>query len=569
MRKLLSILLVVMMCGSQIVCAADADELDAATNDEPICSLIELQEAIEQASEGDIIEISQTITFDEELSIVGMPDKKVILRPTEDFQSESLFFFDPIDCSVLFQNLSIEGNSNLITAIKSAMIFEDTDCDTTIELQHVTISGFADRAIVLRFGKAKIVDCEFFNNQMQYSSGGQISIKENASVEIYDSKIHDNICCTSGAGISNSGNLRIFNSLIENNSSNDRKNGSHSSGGGIENTLSGKCYIENSTIVRNSASGSGGGIINDGDLECVDTVIAENSATYCGADLLGYASVKYSNDFSWGDRKPLGWYRDFEGNRFDANRNITECYGAELSGDIDGSDGRYIFVYADEIPDPIPSIPDEPAPPQPPQESDNSNDHDDTPSKSHKPSHGASAPSTTTNPAPVPKLQCGEAVIDSTRSAKLSGYGDGQLHLEDSLTRAQMAKIIYGLLAENCIEKIGKSDDGFKDVTAEAWFYTAVSALHNAGVVNGVGGGNYNPNDTVTWAQIIAVLSRFVDEEDCTLQIISYSGWAYNAIKTAVSLKWIEDQPNFDADAVISRGEFVELVNHVLNLYRV
>ena len=214
-----------------------------------------------------------------------------------------------------------------------------------------------------------------------------------------------------------------------------------------------------------------------------------------------------------------------------------------------------------------PSDSDKPTPSQPPQESDNSNDHDDTPSKPYKPSHGASAPSTSTNPAPSQQLQCGEAVIDSTRSAKLAGYEDGLLHLEDSLTRAQMAKIIYGLLDENCIEKIGKSDDGFKDVTAEAWFYTAVSALHNAGVVNGVGGGNYNPNDTVTWAQIIAVLSRFVDEEDCTLQNIAYNGWAESVIKTAVSLKWIEDQSNFDANAVISRGEFVELVNHVLSLY--
>ncbi len=216
-----------------------------------------------------------------------------------------------------------------------------------------------------------------------------------------------------------------------------------------------------------------------------------------------------------------------------------------------------------------PSDSDKPTPSQPPQESDNSNDYDNTPSKPYNPSHGASAPSTSTNPAPVPKLQCGEAVIDSTRSAKLAGYGDGLLHLEDSLTRAQMAKIIYGLLDENCIEKIVKSNDGFNDVPAEAWFYTAVSALHNAGVVNGVGGGNYNPNDTVTWAQIIAVLSRFVTEEDCTLQNISYNGWAYNAIKTAVSLKWIEDQSSFDANAVISRGEFVELANHVLSLYRV
>lgn len=214
-----------------------------------------------------------------------------------------------------------------------------------------------------------------------------------------------------------------------------------------------------------------------------------------------------------------------------------------------------------------PSDSDKLTPSQPPQESDNSNDHDNTPSKPYKPSHGASAPSTSTNPAPAQKLQCGEAVIDSTRSAKLSGYGDGQLHLEDSLTRAQMSKIIYGLLDENCIEKIGKSNDGFNDVPAEAWFHAAVSTLYNAGVVNGVGGGNYNPNDTVTWAQIIAVLSRFVDEEDCTLHNITYNGWAESAIKTAVALQWIEDRSSFDANAVISRGEFVELVNHVLSLY--
>lgn len=200
-----------------------------------------------------------------------------------------------------------------------------------------------------------------------------------------------------------------------------------------------------------------------------------------------------------------------------------------------------------------------PEQPKPPQD-------DDTPAASEKPSHGHSRPSVSV-PAPAPKLQCGEAVIDSTRSAKLSGYGDGQLHLEDSLTRAQMSKIIYGLLDENCIEKIGKSNDGFNDVPAEAWFHAAVSTLYNAGVVNGVGGGNYNPNDTVTWAQIIAVLSRFVDEEDCTLHNIAYNGWAESAIKTAVALQWIEDRSSFDANAIISRGEFVELVNHVLSLY--
>jgi hypothetical protein len=64
------------------------------------------------------------------------------------------------------------------------------------------------------------------------------------------------------------------------------------------------------------------------------------------------------------------------------------------------------------------------------------------------------------------------------------------------------------------------------------------------------------------------VLSRFVDKQECDLQNIQYSGWAVDAVKTAVALGWIEDSADFNPDAVISRGELVELVNGMLELYR-
>jgi len=59
-----------------------------------------------------------------------------------------------------------------------------------------------------------------------------------------------------------------------------------------------------------------------------------------------------------------------------------------------------------------------------------------------------------------------------------------------------------------------------------------------------------------------------VEPQEYTLQHISYDGWAVNAIQTAVANDWIMDSPGFDPDAIISRGEFVQLVNGVLAMYQ-
>lgn len=83
-----------------------------------------------------------------------------------------------------------------------------------------------------------------------------------------------------------------------------------------------------------------------------------------------------------------------------------------------------------------------------------------------------------------------------------------------------------------------------------------------------MGNGRYSPNSYVTWSQLITVLTRFVQPQEYTLQNIQYSGWAQGAIQTAVANGWIEDRADFTPDAVISRGELVQLVNSVLELYR-
>ena len=209
-----------------------------------------------------------------------------------------------------------------------------------------------------------------------------------------------------------------------------------------------------------------------------------------------------------------------------------------------------------------------PTPAPEPTPTPDNDDDDDTPpvSRPSRPSRPAvSKPKPTT---PAPSLVCGNAVLDTSRSVVLQGYGDGLLHLEDSLTRAQMATILYRLLDEKSISEYGTAEAAFTDVPADMWCSRYVSTIAKAGIVAGVGNGSFYPNGKLTWAQILTVLSRFTEPKACTLQHIQYDGWAVEAVQTAVALGWIEDSADFDPNAIISRGEFMQLVNGVLALYR-
>ena len=208
-----------------------------------------------------------------------------------------------------------------------------------------------------------------------------------------------------------------------------------------------------------------------------------------------------------------------------------------------------------------------PAPAPEPTPTPDNEDDDTTPaSRPSRPSRPAvSKPKPT---APAPALVCGNAVLDTSRSVVLQGYGDGLLHLEDSLTRAQMATILYRLLDEKSIAAYETAEAAFTDVPADMWCSRYVSTIAKAGIVAGVGNGSFYPNGKLTWAQILTVLSRFTEPKACALQHIQYDGWAVEAVQTAVALGWIEDSADFDPNAIISRGDFAKLVNGVLALYR-
>ncbi len=229
------------------------------------------------------------------------------------------------------------------------------------------------------------------------------------------------------------------------------------------------------------------------------------------------------------------------------------------------------------------TTPQPPEQPQNPSDGDNSGDDNYTPPTDYRPSQrpiwpvvtvrptGDNKPQDQPNDIPVsvkPQLACNGAVIDTSRTVVLLGYGDGLTHEDDPLTRAQLATIIYRLLDDDAITKYRNAELAFTDVAADAWYAPYVRVIQAAKIVNGVGGGKYDSNGTVTWAQIITILTRFVEPQEYTLQHIQYHGWAVQAIQTAVANGWIKDRADFNPDSVIGRGELTQLINGVLALYR-
>lgn len=79
----------------------------------------------------------------------------------------------------------------------------------------------------------------------------------------------------------------------------------------------------------------------------------------------------------------------------------------------------------------------------------------------------------------------------------------------------------------------------FTDVSNQAWYYSAVAAMRDGGLVNGYDNGNFGPGDNITLSAICTILAR-VDGVDVTATAGEY--WAKKAIDYCVAQGYINPQ---------------------------
>jgi C-terminal peptidase prc len=85
----------------------------------------------------------------------------------------------------------------------------------------------------------------------------------------------------------------------------------------------------------------------------------------------------------------------------------------------------------------------------------------------------------------------------------LNGYEDGKFHPDDTLTRAQFVTLVASALDLPA----GKGGQ-YSDVQEGQWFAAPVSAMTDMGFLSGRGDGTFGPNDTITYQEMVTVLSN-------------------------------------------------------------
>ncbi|GAS80741.1 S-layer homology domain-containing protein [Paenibacillus amylolyticus] len=220
-----------------------------------------------------------------------------------------------------------------------------------------------------------------------------------------------------------------------------------------------------------------------------------------------------------------------------------------------------------------------------------------TPSSTTTPTPPTSAPPTTSTPVPTSKPFYNEKVnIDvikalveeansvpaitfkdvpvnapnakaielATKLGIIKGYKDGSFHANATVTRAEFATML--------VKALGLTSEGntnFRDTNGH-WAGEAIATLKASGIINGYLDGTFRPNQSISRAEIVAMLSKVLNtnlEKNAKFTDVS-GNWAEAEIDTLSDMGIVKGgtDGSFKPNAKASRAESLLIILRMLNI---
>jgi hypothetical protein len=158
----------------------------------------------------------------------------------------------------------------------------------------------------------------------------------------------------------------------------------------------------------------------------------------------------------------------------------------------------------------------------------------------------------------------------NTHEPYITGYPDGTMLPEGSLTRAEAATIFLRVMNFQSGSTSGAAQR-FPDVEAWEWYAQAITTLTGNGVLTGYPDGTFHPNDHITRAEFAAILTRVRNMTPapaaCDFPDVPDDQWAKGHIG-AVKLSGImigDNFGNFRPESNLTRAETVTAINNMLS----
>lgn len=153
--------------------------------------------------------------------------------------------------------------------------------------------------------------------------------------------------------------------------------------------------------------------------------------------------------------------------------------------------------------------------------------------------------------------------------AYVRGYTDGTVGPTRNITRAETAVMLYRLLTPERSAEITTTANAFCDVPATIWYNKEASSMAKGGYVTGYKDGTFGGEKSITRAEFVTMLVRFIGPAVGTMTFIDVpeTYWAYESISTATAAGWIVGYGDgrFGPEKPITRAEAMTIINRVLN----
>ncbi len=150
------------------------------------------------------------------------------------------------------------------------------------------------------------------------------------------------------------------------------------------------------------------------------------------------------------------------------------------------------------------------------------------------------------------------------------GVTANEVRPEQPITRAEVATILFRLLTDETREANWSEDSGFHDVKSGDWYNHAVAVLHNLGIVKGDDAGNFNPDASITRAEMAAMMVRFYEKTEGTVLTnrftdVDETKWYAQEVLLADHYGLMQgDGDRFRPEEPLTRAEAMTVFNRLL-----
>lgn len=162
------------------------------------------------------------------------------------------------------------------------------------------------------------------------------------------------------------------------------------------------------------------------------------------------------------------------------------------------------------------------------------------------------------------ELAAQSLLVTGGHEAYLKGYSGGLFKPDNVMTRAEVAQMLYNLLAA----KPAVTESQFSDVSISSWYGVAVNAMVKKNVFTGYTDGTFLPSKPITRVEFVIALTRCFSLSGGTADFtdVPETHWAYSYVAAATSAGWINGMSNgeFQPNRSIKRCEVVKIMNIAL-----